>query len=184
MCGAINAMIKLVSGGDAMKNKALAVDLVLVTPRPCPSALPCAGPGRCLWENDFGASTADPAVSFPCSSLHLYLLPRLCFAGMLLLWVALFYGWRVWSWLGEWVTRWQMGSHHREWFPCPVFFANKVLHNLSSCFSFQLKASCYSRVKAYESDTESNAQAGNEYLPRAPPGGRSNKSPGNQSWET
>lgn len=51
-------MIKSLSGGDTMKNKALAAD-------PVPSALPCARPGRCLLAKDFGASDADPVMSFP-----------------------------------------------------------------------------------------------------------------------
>ena len=42
-------------------------------------------------------------------------------------------------------------------FPRPVFFANEVLQNLSSHFSFQLRASSQSHLKAYELVAESHA---------------------------
>lgn len=79
--GAVKVTVKLVSGGDGTKNEVVAAAPVLATPMAL--SLLCAGPGRCSFANNLRASAADPVMSFPLSSLHLSLLPCLCFTGML-----------------------------------------------------------------------------------------------------
>lgn len=76
-------------------------------------------------------------------------------------------------------------------FPCPVFFANEILQNLSVLvcvfsiflfFPFQPKASSpvpFKRLRIGR--REAMRRGGNEYLPQARLGRRANKCPGNQS---